>query len=276
MLAAPELVGAFDIAGIACRVECGDPAFRPLLSPRYDEFATGAAPELSLAVEVVEPPPDDVAARWSGPFARFTAANGTLAIEGAGFRGAFDERAGRGWIAQPLDPSPLETFLTAICAGRLLRAGGFFLHAAAIVAPRGACVFFGPSESGKTTAAELVGDGVITDEITAVRPAGDGYTVSGVPWRGRRLSAPLVGLYRLRRAGATSFTRLSPTASVRELLPSVFFSRADEEELGRFLAIAGDLVRRVPCFEMRFTPDRSFWEAILREHEGATWSTMAG
>jgi len=43
MRAAPELVGAFDIAGIACRVECGDPAFRPLLSPRYDEFATGAS-----------------------------------------------------------------------------------------------------------------------------------------------------------------------------------------------------------------------------------------
>jgi replication-associated recombination protein RarA len=45
------------------------------------------------------------------------------------------------------------------------------LHAAAIVGRAGALVFFGPSGSGKTTVAELIGEDVITDEITAIRPA---------------------------------------------------------------------------------------------------------
>ncbi len=268
MHASQELVGAFDIAGIPCRVECRHEGFRSLLSPRYRDFATGAAPELSLSVEVVEPPPDDVAARWSGPFARFGASDETLSIEGAGFRGAFDERSGRGWIVQPLDPSPLETFLTAIYAGRLLRAGGFFLHAAAIVGPRGACVFFGPSGSGKTTVADLVGENVITDETTAIRRDGERYMISAVPWRGRRLTAPLAGLFRLRRGPRTSFTPLSPAAAVRELLPSVLFSRADPTELDRFLEVAGELARCVPCYTMYFTPDRSFWDTIGSLEQG--------
>lgn len=263
-----ELVNVFDIAGVACRVDCGEAAFWRVLSDRYADFASDHAPELSLRVEVTAPPPEEVTARWSGPFARILGRDGILSIEGAGFRGEFDDRSGQGWITQPLDPSPFETFLTAIYAGRLLRWGGFFLHAAAIVAPAGACVFFGPSGSGKTTVAGLVGEGVITDEITAIRREGGGFWVSGVPWRGQRLSAPLAGLFRLRKAGETSFKRLAPVQAVRELLPSVFFPRADLAEVGRFFEVGGELARTVPCDEMRFAPDHSFWHAILSRQQG--------
>jgi hypothetical protein len=259
---AHEFLGAFDIAGIVCRIECRDERFWSLLSPRYADFASDSSPDLFLRVEVTEPPPDEVAARWSGPFARITGAEGVLSIEGAAFRGAFDEQAGRGWITQPLDPSPVETFLTAICAGHLLREGGFFLHAAALVDDQGAHVFFGPSESGKTTVAGLVGEGIITDEIAAIRRDGPGYRVSGVPWRGEGRSAPLAGLYRLEKARETSFTPLSPVEALRRLLPCVFFSRADRAEVARFLEVGGEVVARVPCHEMRFRPDLSFWEEI--------------
>jgi hypothetical protein len=257
-----ELLGAFEIAGITCGLECREEGFGALLASRYAKFASDAPPEICLSVELTPPPPADVVLRWSGPFARVAGSDGVLSIEGAGFRGHYDERSGQGWIAQPPDPAPVETFLTAICAGRLLRAGGFFLHAAALVGEDGARVFFGPSGSGKTTVAGLVGEGVITDETAAIRPSGGGYRVSGVPWRGQPLSAPLAGLFRLRKASDTSFIRLSPVEAVRQLLPSVLFARPDAPEIDRFLEIAGDLVTRVPCYEMRFTPDRSFWEGM--------------
>ena len=263
-----KVLGVFDIAGIPCRVECREEAFWNLLSSRYAEFASDAAPELSLRVEVTAPPEDDAAIRWSGPFARIAGGDGVLSIEGAGFKGVFDERSGQAWITQPLDPSPFETFLTAIYAARLLSAAGFLLHAAAIVGREGAYVFFGPSESGKTTVAELVGEGVITDEITAIRRQGDRYQVSGVPWRGQRLTAPLAGLFALHKAEATSFTPLSAAGAVRRLLPSVFLARADSVEINRFLEVAGDLVTRVPCYEMHFAPDRSFWEMMPRRGHG--------
>lgn len=255
----------FDVAGIACRVECRDEAFRGLLASRYAEFATNDPPELSLRVEVM---PGGEAAGWSEPFARIGETGGLLTFEGTNFRGTFDEHSGQGWIVQPPDLAPLETFLAAIFARHLLKEGGFLLHAAAIVAEHGASVFFGPSGSGKTTVAGLVGEGVISDEIVAIRPAGERFRVSGVPWRGRRRSAPLAALFRLKKAPETAFAPLSSLEAVRALLTSVCFSRPDPEESQRFLEIADGLVTRVPVSEMRFTPDLSFWRCIPRNGLG--------
>ena len=267
------LVAALDIAGSPCRIECGDDAFGDFLASRYAGFAPDAAPALTLRVDLIDSPADEVTARWSGPYARVTGDDGVLSISGPGFRGAFDERSDRGWIAQPFDPAPLETFLTAIYAGRLLRESGFLLHAAALVAPEGARVFFGPSGSGKTTVAELIGEGVITDEIVAIRRVGEDWRVSSMPWRGSRLHADAAGLFHLRKAAGTSFARLSPAAALRQMLGSVFFPRADAAEIARFLEIGGELVRTVPCWEMRFTPDRAFWDAIpARALGGIRWS----
>jgi hypothetical protein len=268
----PELVAAFDIAGAVCRVECRDHAFWDLLSPRYADFASLEAPTLSLRVDLIDPPSDDAVTQWPGPFARFTSDDGRLTIEGAGFNGVFDERAGEGWIAQPPDPAPFETFLTAICAARLLRHDGFMLHAAALIAPEGARVFFGPSGSGKTTVSELIGEGVISDEITVIRRDGDRYRVSGVPWRGARLEAELAGLFALRQATETVFTPLAPAETVRRLLGSVFFSRADGGEITRFMATAEHLVSTVAGYEMRFTRDRAFWSAVPGRNRGALGS----
>lgn len=259
-----EVLSVFEIAGITCRVECREEAFWDLLTPRYGEFASDAVPELSLRVEVTDHPPEEVVAHWSGPFARIAGTDGVLSIEGAGFRGIFDERTGEGWLSQPCDRSPFETFLTAIYAGRLLREGGFLLHAAAIVGSEGAYVFFGPSESGKTTVAGLVGEGIITDEIAAIRRDGARYRVSGVPWRGQRLAAPLVALFRLKKARETAFRLLSPVEAVRQLLPSVFFPRPNSPEVNAFFDIGGELATKVPCYEMRFAPDRSFWDTLPR------------
>jgi hypothetical protein len=265
-----ELLGVFDIAGISCAIESREAAFQDLLSSRYSAFASDAVPQCSLTVEVTRPSPDEGRAAASGPFARTAGRDGVLTIEGAGFRGAFDERTGRGWIAQPLDLSPLDTFLTAICAGRLLGQGGFFLHAAGIVEEGRAWVFFGPSGSGKTTVAELIGEGVISDEVVAIRPEGQGYVVSGVPWRGHRLSAPLGSLFFLRKGGETGFTLLSPAVAVRRLLPSVFFPRPDSPQVDRFFENAEALARTVPCYEMRFAADRAFWGALPRGGGGGT------
>ena len=259
-----QLVVGFDIAGIVCRVESRYDDFWSLLSPRYADFVSKETPTISLRVDVVGPPADDVVARWMGPYARIGGRDGRLTVEGAGFQGAFDEPTGEGWITQPPDPAPFETFLTAICAQRLLHGRGFMLHAAALVAPEGARVFFGPSGSGKTTVAELIGEGVISDEITVIRRACDGYRVSGVPWRGSRLEADLSALFALRHASETAFTPLAPAEAVRRLLGSVFFARADGGEIRHCLATAEDMLRAVPCHEMRFTRDHSFWGAAPR------------
>jgi hypothetical protein len=256
-----ELLTVFGIAGVVCRVECPRDRFWSLCSPRYADFVSRDAPAISLRIELVDPPAADVVARWTGPFARIGGREERLTIEGAGFEGVFDERTGAGWIRQPPDPAPFETFLTAICARHLLSHQGFMLHAASLVAPEGARVFFGPSGSGKTTVTELIDAHVVSDEITVIRRAGAGYRVSAVPWRGSRLEADLATLFALRHAAQTVFAPLAPAEAVRRLLGSVFFARADAGEIRHFLATAEDVLRAVPCHEMRFTRDRAFWDA---------------
>jgi hypothetical protein len=258
----PQLVAALEIAGVACRLRCADAAFSSLLAARYADFPARAEPALAVDITLVAPPPPGIAASWTGPYARIAGDERTVTIEGAGFNGAFDRAAGDGWIRQPAEAEPLETFLTAIYAGRLLAHGGFLLHAATIVGKAGAFVFFGPSGSGKTTVSELVGEGIVTDEITAITPGEDGYVVSSVPWRGSSTSAPLAGLLRLTQAAATAVTPLSPLQAVRQLLPSVFFSRVDTPEVSQFFDNAAALTRGIPAFDLRFTPDRAFWPAV--------------
>jgi hypothetical protein len=262
VLLQPTLVTAVEIAGTGCRLHCNDQFFSALLAARYADFPVTSGAALAVDVTVTAPAAPDVVATWSGPYARVRGGDRSIAIEGLGFTAAFDERAGRGSITQPPDPEPLETLLTAVYASRLLSRGGCMLHAAAIVGRAGALVFFGPSGSGKTTVSELVGDGVVTDEITAIRPTSQGYVVSSVPWRGRPRTAPLAGLFRLRQAPTTSFTRLSPLETVRHLLPSAFFCRGDAREIARFFETAASLARAVPAYDMNFTCDRGFWDAV--------------
>lgn len=262
MLLQPAVLVELEIAGAACRLSCNDVAFAARLAARYTEFPATGAPELSIDVTVVPPAAPGVVATWSGPYARVSGDDESIAIDGLGFRAEFDEFARRGTITQPPDPEPLETLLTAVYASRLLAGGGCMLHAATIVGQAGALVFFGPSGSGKTTVTELVGHGVLTDEITAIRPAGSGYIVSSVPWRGRPRSAPLAGLFRLRQAATTSLTRLSPLDTVRHLLPSVFFCRGNGGETTRFFETAATIARAVPAWDMEFTRDRRFWDAV--------------
>jgi hypothetical protein len=256
------LVVELEIAGTACRLACDDAAFVTRLAERYRDFGATGEPAISIDVTLAAQPTYETVAAWSGHYARVSGRGSALVIEGLGFTAVFDEATGRGSITQPADPEPLETLLTGICASRLLRTGGFMLHAATIVGKAGALVFFGPSGSGKTTVSELVGQGVLTDEITAIRPQGRGYVVSSVPWRGQARTAPLAGLFRLRQAPRTSITPRSPLEVVRQLLPSVFFARADAGELGRFLETAETLTRSVRGYDLAFTRDRAFWDVV--------------
>jgi hypothetical protein len=262
VLVQPALVVALEIAGAACRLHCDDEPFAALLAARYADFSTAAEPTITIDVTVTGPVTADVVAAWSGPYARVRSAGPSIAVEGVGFTAEYDETTARGWITQPPDPEPLETLLTAVHASRLLAAGGCMIHAATIVGRAGACVFFGPSGSGKTTVTELVGDGVVTDEITAIRPAGDGYVVSSVPWRGIRRTAPLAALFRLTQADRTSVTPLAPLDLVRHLLGSVFLCRRDAPEIGRFFEAAAALARAAPAYDLEFTRDRGFWNAL--------------
>ena len=256
----PQLLGALDIAGLPCGIECDDPAFLDRLTRRYADFLSPRPPQLTIEVDIGRAAfevPDA-----GTPYARVGGDRRRITVEGVDFQGVFDEEEQRGRIVQPADPAPLETLLTAVYAARLLGEGGCLLHAAAVVREGVAHVFYGPSGSGKTTVAGLVGDGVVSDEIAMLRRAGTGWTVSGMPWRGTTLTAPLGALFRLRQAPTTEFRPLAPVDAVRSLLGCAFFARPDRGEIQAFLDAAAAMVSRIPIWDMRFRADRQFWTEL--------------
>lgn len=262
MHGASQLVGTLDIAGVGCGLACSDPEFSDLLVERYDGFLDDGPAELRIEIDIAHPSP--AGHEGLDAYARVGGDAGHITVDGIDFHGVFDETAQRGHIVQPREPAALEALLTAVYAARLLREGGCLLHAAAIVRDGAAYVFYGPSGSGKTTVSDLIGTGVISDEIAVIRPADTGWTVSGVPWRGSRTTAPLGAFCRLRQSLETRFEPLSSARAVRSLLACAFFTRVDAHETQAFLDTTAAMLARVPIWDMQFRRDREFWAALPR------------
>src|SRR5262249_30219512 len=77
----------------------------------------------------------------------------------------------------------VENFLRPLLAEAILERGGMLLHGAGVVSGGRAHIFFGPSGSGKTTVTHLSPDHVVlSDDLTLVIAADDGYRAAGIPF----------------------------------------------------------------------------------------------
>jgi hypothetical protein len=252
----------FEIAGVPCRVVSDHTGFWELLA-HYAAFTSHTPPRFSLEVVIQDFLPHELTPSSNGPYAHLALRGDQLSIHGPGFEGEFNYTTHRGTISQPLDLSPFETFLTAILGRYLREAGGFFLHSAGLQFRDRVLLFFGPSGSGKTTLATVVGEGVLSDEIVALRRDSSDYCVYGVPWRGTARSGRLSGCFALRKASSTQVRPISESLAVRRLLPSIFFTTPEAEELAETFRAVGELAAAVPCFDLDFTPERVAWEYSL-------------
>ncbi len=120
-----------------------------------------------------------------------------LRLEGCERHAFLDPVSGQGEAL--LDPHlfVLGALVRAAMALDVAHRGGCLLHAAALVVDGAAHVAPGRSGAGKSTLAGLAGD-VLADEVCAVVPGGDGFSVHGTPWwRGRPGAAPLAAIWTL-------------------------------------------------------------------------------
>jgi hypothetical protein len=159
-----------------------------------------------------------------------------------------------------------ENFFRLVVAYRLLGLGGALLHSSGTLDANGrARLFLGPSGAGKSTiAGSLQGQGhrVLSDDLNAVLPAGDGFCVQRVPFAGSLAisdapegSHPLIGCYRLRKALEN---RLEPAPSAEALallLSCGPFVNQDQRRADALVANLRRLVSRVRQSALYFVLD---------------------
>jgi hypothetical protein len=163
---------------------------------------------------------------------------------------------------------PLEELLFQDHAARR---GALVVHASGVRRPGGALVFCGMSGAGKSTLARLWrrhrhAASVLSDDRVVLRARRGRFSVFGTPWPGSgRQSSPVharaAALFFLEGARRSEATRLSPSVGAARLLARSFLPPWDARAVARALVAARRVTRGVPCYELRFRPDRSAIEA---------------
>jgi hypothetical protein len=241
-----------------------DEGFLDLLRQRYDGFLSSSRPEFELEFVLTDTDPvsdDDVRVLRSGE---------EWLIERGDFHARWDPRTGQGRVRQNANPYSLDSVLRILHSLILAERGGFLLHAASAICEGRAYLFSGVSGAGKTTMTRLAPADItlLTDEISYLRPSGDGYSAFGTPFAGElarsgeNRSAPVSALFFLEKGAENRVDELTSAEAVRRLMRNILFFAEDHGLVEKLLATACDFVNRVPIRRLTFYPDARVWDLV--------------
>jgi hypothetical protein len=264
MMAASRKVACVEIGGIPIALSTCDEGFLDLLRQRYDGFLSSSPPEFELEFDLTSTGPasdDDVRVRREGD---------EWLIERGDFHARWDPRTGRGRVRQNANPYSLDSVLRILHSLILAQRGGFLLHAASAICDGRAYLFSGVSGAGKTTMTQLAPADItlLTDEISYLRPNGEGYSAFGTPFAGElarageNCAAPVSALFFLEKGPENRVDELSSAEAVRLLMRNILFFAEDHGLVEKLLDTACDFVARVPIRRLMFYPDASVWNEV--------------
>lgn len=206
--------------------------------------------------------------------------NGRVFIERWDFRGFLDLKNGKAEV-KLFEKTSFESFLRVIYSLILPQEDGIAIHASSLVKDEKAYVFPGKSGTGKTTLVRLSPDAtLLTDEISLVRGIGVDPVAFGTPFHGdlgipgQDTSAPISGLYFPVKDKKSYLKKLSPKRALEKLLPNVVFFGEDQELLRRLFHLSGELAISLPCYDLHFLPEPSFWSLINEQKRGIKGTTL--
>ena len=238
----------------------------------------GESAQEPVRIELADVPPwqsEDAALypQWEPAVQRW--AGERLLCSHRSFTAEIDPFAGRALLFRREPRAyPLEAVIRTTMMARLPLLGGLPFHAAGVVVQGRGVVLFGPSGAGKTTVASTSPHPVLSDELVAVNAASPFDLVRSGFWgegreSGRCGPAPLALLVDLAKGPAFRLTRLRPAEAAGRVLASAPVPLAPPL-WSRALAVAAELVRRVPVYKMEWTPGEPPWERLAEVLEPAT------
>ena len=255
------------VGGMTVRIVTGSVEFEEMARQRYAGFVRDTSgPAAEIEVEVIEctglDPDQDLEVTREG---------GEWRLVRGDFVATWNPARRTGTVRQNLNPYSLDSVLRVIHSLDVVEAGGFLLHSASAIRNGRAWLFSGKSGAGKTTISRLAPPdaSLLTDEISYVRPGGDGvWRAHGTPFYGElarpgeNLSAPLEMACYLDKGPENRLDPLRPVEGARRILENALFFAKDRALISRILKNACAFGAAVPASRLTFRPDRSVWELI--------------
>jgi hypothetical protein len=263
-MAATRKVACVEIGGIPIALAADDDRFLDLLRERFDGFLSSSPPEFELEFDLNSAAPrsdDDVHVRRDGE---------EWLLQRGDFQARWDPRTGRGRVQHNANPYSLDSVIRILHSLILAQRGGFLLHAASAICEGSAYIFSGVSGAGKTTMTRLAPADItlLTDEISYLRPNGNGYAAYGTPFAGElarpgeNCTAPVAALFFLEQGPENRVDELPPAEAVRRLMRNILFFAEDRLLVENLLATACDFVTKVPIRRLTFYPDSRVWDRV--------------
>lgn len=152
----------------------------------------------------------------------------------------------------------------------LLHAGVLLFHASYIICEGQGILFTAPSQTGKSTQAELWrrcrGAEIINGDKAAVRldsiPTAYSVPFSGTSGICQNSSCPLKAMVVLSQAPQNTIRPMAPAEAVAALCPNMFGEQIVEEEWNQALNLLLKLTTEVPIYALACTPDERAVKAL--------------
>jgi hypothetical protein len=172
---------------------------------------------------------------------------------------------------------PLEYPLDELLITNFLSFGrGVEVHACGVMDSQGlGHLFVGQSTAGKSTMARLwqnePGITLLSDDRIILRKMENTIWMYGTPWHGDAglaspVRTPLTAVYFLEKGQKKELIPLNPANSITRFFACCFPPFYNRDAIDFTLGFLEEVVKTVPCYELKFTPDKSVVEFIKGEH----------
>ena len=163
---------------------------------------------------------------------------------------------------------PLDQLLTMFL---LAPRGGCIVHAAGLAVHGRGIAFVGRSGAGKTTLMSVIEEQPenlrLSDDRVIFRLENGGARIYGTPWAGEGMvaanaNAGLEAIVFLHHGPENHLEPIIPSDAARQLLPTTSIPWFDGDILTGCIETLDQIVERIPCYNLRFRPDREVNDVI--------------
>jgi len=284
------------IGSVCCTLKCGDDKIYGFLKQLYHEFLTEQTADITIELKATDRlSPEDLGKALSETIYTHE--------EGRRFRTTSQIVTGEYDLASRIISITAERSLGDLGSefnhlNRLISLAYYsackvkydgnppamLVHACGIVRHGGAIVFAGPSDTGKTTIAQLCGERhgeVINDEMLLISrptPGGNGIIAQGAPVIGelsprKNIAAPLRCILLLKKSDRTLVRYLDKSEAylrfMRQIITPAHIGQSSGRAVYSLMAdFSAEMTGAIPIYELEFNLDgESLWRVVMELEE---------